>query len=268
VVVDPGTEPRQRVQYELSVHTAQRMDVTTKQAIEMAINSPERRARARGELPIVHAIGKFEVAEIAPDGAAIVSYDAEEAKAEPTSNPQLRRLTEQMVEADRTWHSRWRVLPSGYIVKGVAGAAKNGGPMQLALDDSVHQFGVVFPDVPIGVGASWRSESTQTLGGVTWHRTVTYHLAKLEGTTANVVEDGALRADAQTLDVEPNVTARLTSGTGTVSAHLTVSLHEPVPTGAQTILFELNLTLIGRRSHAASTMSGEIEVTSSRADNQ
>lgn len=107
--------------------------------------------------------------------------------------------------------------------------------------ESMRASSVVFPDEPVGVGATWDVMSRMTISGIMWDRKTTYILRALDDSTASVDASVVMRASSQALRVEPNASTRLTSATASSSAELTVPLRGLVTTGASRGTSEANI---------------------------
>lgn len=116
---------------------------------------------------------------------------------------------------------------------------------------------VVFPDVPIGSGATWRSAESRATGNGTWDHSATYRLRSLADTTAIVDETVASRAGSQALRVEPNRSTRLDHGTGSATAEIHVPLAGLLTTGSAQLVHEARYSIVSKRARITQTVHGE-----------
>jgi Family of unknown function (DUF6263) len=150
------------------------------------------------------------------------------------------------------------MAPSGVISNIVVGTEHSHPRKRLAnVVESIRDASVVFPDVEIGVGATWRVTSQQTYSGVTWDRTIKYTLKAVSGGAATVVADITMRAGSQALSVEPNATTRLNSATGNATTELIIPLHGLVPTGMTQGTSEANFSIVRGHLRITSTVQSE-----------
>lgn len=99
--------------------------------------------------------------------------------------------------------------------------------------------GVIWPDVPVGVGASWRVVSELESGGVKAQQTVTYTLASRRG--ERVVVDAVVAQTAAPQQVtNQGMTFDVTDFKGEGSGRVTVDLGERIPVESA---FDLAVTL-------------------------
>lgn len=257
-VADPGAEPRQLLRYELTAHAPERTEVDTKMRMSSALQA----GRYTVEAPTVQTFSRMEVVSIEPNGDAAVRSEVEQVKVlDDTSDPAIRKAAEAQTAGMKAMRSSWHMAPSGRI-SGITVAAPNAAAgMRRTLEglgDTVADIGVVFPVVPIGVGASWQLVSEYVQAGVTWQRAIKYHLKEVTPTTATVDEEVAMRAGSQVLAVEPNATTRLASGTMTITGEMVVPLHGLVATGTAQGIGELDLELERGGHRAPSSLHSEI----------
>jgi hypothetical protein len=145
-----------------------------------------------------------------------------------------------------------RVSPSGRATRAV-----DTGKQHSELS-ALREVAIVFPDVPIGVGATWKEITQESIGGVVWDRTATYRLRGLADSIATVDADVTMHASNQAISVEPNSTTTLTSGTSNTTAQLTIPLHGLVSTATSQSTNEANFLLVRHHLRISSTTQTEL----------
>jgi len=265
-VLQAGAEPRQRLRYELPLHAPERMELSLKVRVTNAFtNTVLETGRRSVDLPTVRIDGRVAVTKITPSGEALVTYELENAVVlDDLVDPAVRRPLEAAMAAMKGWRGSWRMSPSGLlsdIVFDTPNASKSGRNSLSNVDELIPDMSVVFPDAEIGVGATWEVKSRRSMSGVTWERTATYRLRELGASSATVDANVVMHASSQALTVEPNASTRLTSGTVTGSANLSVPLRGLVPTGMSQATSEMNFSIIRGRQRIITSLETQTFVS-------
>lgn len=264
-VLDPGAEPRQRLRYELAVHVPEREEATFKTATDTAfINTVLREGSRHVELPAIRAVGRLEVTAVTAAGDALVSYEIEDAAlVEDAPDPRTRRVMEAELAALKGLRSSWRLSPAG-LSSELAIVTRDGRSASRLMQvvEAISSRVPAFPDVEVGIGATWRVTSPYTVGGITWDRTTTFRLTGLAEGTATLTADVVERAGSQALSVEPNASTKLTSASSNGAAELTVPLGKLAPTVTARSNGEANLLIVRGRLRITSTVRNETTFTS------
>jgi hypothetical protein len=263
VVVDAGAAPRQRLRFEASAHAPERIEVQLKLRTRNAFENTMLQEGQRSlDFPTVRVIERLEASAVDSLGNADVSSDVEAASVlDDVVDPAPRRLLEPEIAKLTGLHASWRRAPSGAMSNMVVETDVRRSMQAKTIVDAIRDTSVMFPDAEIGVGATWTVTSQQFFAGVMWDRTVKFTLTALDGPTATVIGEFAMHASPQALGVEPNATTKLTSGTLTATADLTIPLHGLAVTGTMRGTSEVNLVIV--RGHLRITSTIQTEISSS-----
>lgn len=99
-----------------------------------------------------------------------------------------------------------------------------------------------------------------------WQRTATYHLRALDDGTASIEFEVSASAPEHDLYVEPNATAKVTSGSAIASGQFVVELHGFGVTGGAHETSEVNLSIVNHALRVTSTVQNESSFTVKPAD--
>jgi hypothetical protein len=262
-IIDAGAEPRQRLQYGLTAHVPERMEVTFKLRLNTsyANNNGFKTGHQSAELPTIKYVYRIEVTSVGADGTATVNAALDDIAAlDEVAEPPVRKMVDREIQALNGWQGSWQLTPRGRLSDFSMTAPKASAKQRTYLSGlatAIQQTSVLFPDEPVGVGATWQVTSQHTISGVTWQRTTTFQLKALTDSTATIDAQYAMRAGPQALSVEPNVTTQLTSGTSSGNVELTVPLHGLVVTGTTHGTSELNMVMVNRHVQITSSMDSE-----------
>jgi len=265
-VLDAGSEPRQRLHYDLAENASERMELTFKLRINSAYtNTVLETAHRSADFPTIKNTVRIEVTDIGADGTMTVNSIVEDvAVLDDVVDATMRKTVEVEANAMRRWQRSWRMTRSGRISDIKASAPNDSAAARAQLSnvvETVRESAVIFPDQPLGVGARWQVTSRYVASGVTWERATTYRLKALTDLAATVDAKISMHADSQPLSVEPNATTRLTSATSNASAELVVPLHSLVATATSHGTSEMNLLVV--RGHLRFASSVQTEAISS-----
>lgn len=256
-LLDPGPEPRQRVQFELAPHMIEQVEMTNKVYISTAFeNTVLETGQRRSELPLVHVRGHLEVTDVTPDGVASISFAADGITADDDADPRVRHAVEAELRRARNVRGSWRMSRAGLLTDvQLEEDDRAGGAGAGSVAAAVTATTIAFPEADIGVGATWQIVSQPRTGGIHWTTTSTCKLLSLENGVATVDVTVESRAGSQALFVEPRRSKRLTSGSATSSGQVIVPLKSIVPTAAIRGSSETNLQLVDYRRRVESTIS-------------
>jgi hypothetical protein len=262
-VVGAGAEPRQRIRYELTAHSPERVEMTFKLRMNTAFTNTVLQSGHRSvDFPTLRYVARSEVSTLTPAGDAVVTFELEEGTVlDDVVDPAIRKLAIAEVAFMKGSRGSWRRTPSGRIsdiafdAPNASSSARN---LISTIADSTHETAVVFPDTAIGVGARWQVTSQQSSSGVQWSRTVTYELKSLTDSVATIDAQMVMHAPSQALSVEPNATTKLTSGSGNATAELIVPLHSLIATTTARQTSETNLLIVRGHLRITSTILTEI----------
>ena len=250
VVIEPGAEPRQRVRYEPAPGLVERIETSAKVRITNNFtNTVLQDGRRVADYPTIITRGRLEVTGRSPEGDALVSFATEDVHTlEDVVDPKLRRAVNAQLWRYKGARGTWRLLPTGQIED-----VKIEPPIEIPIKEMFVQF----PDADIGVGAIWQIESEITVDSVTWIGKATYTLRELTDGQAVVDVSVARRAPSQDLRVEPNLTTKLTSGTGTISGLAFVPRRGLVLSGSFEGTSEANFLIVQGHLRISSTLRTE-----------
>lgn len=94
-----------------------------------------------------------------------------------------------------------------------------------------------------------------------WQRTATYHLRALDDATASIEFEVSAGAPEHALYVEPNASARVTSGSAIASGQFLVELRGFGVTGGAHATSEINLSIVNHALRVTSTLQNESSFT-------
>lgn len=261
-VIDPGAEPRQIVRLELVAHAPEQLEITQKMIVRTELENTvlETGHRTR-ETPTTHTRGHATVENLTPAGDATVVFVLDDTSVDTDADPQAREMVEGRMKKLVGTRTTWHMAADGTISRLV-----NAFPASLpaaararieALHRAVQNTSVVFPDVPIGIGATWQIAGSERIGGIVWKWTRTCKLLSLVEGVATIDFEVASRADSQALATEPNASIRLTSAATTSSGQAIVPLHGLVPTVTKRTTSELHWRVVDRHTRITSTDKSE-----------
>jgi hypothetical protein len=265
-IVDPGAEPRRVLRYEVTSHAPERMEMNLKQRLKTAsTNTVLETAHQSIDLPTVRSVVRIEVTSLIPGGAASVTCELQDVTVlDDVVDPAILKQAAADAASLKGFRASWRLAPSG-MISDISVDASNAPALardQLpSFAESIRDTAVVFPDAPIGIGATWQVTSEQSTSHIMWNRTVTYRLKTLTDSIATVDAQTVMRAPSQALSVEPNSTTRLTSAANSATSEVVIPLHGLVATSTSHGTGEMNVSMV--RGHLRITASTQLETLSS-----
>lgn len=114
-----------------------------------------------------------------------------------------------------------------------------------------------FPAEPVGVGATWKSETPINTGGLTMEQVATYELVARDG------DDYTIKIDS-TMSPEPGATmegVEITEGTTTVTGTIEGNLGQLGPNGTMDTVAKMTMSMGGQEMSTTSTVHLEITVS-------
>lgn len=216
-VTSVGAEPRVLLRYEHVAGLSERVQISiklrTQQQYENTVMEQGTRAL---DFPTVQLTGTMRVDDVAADGSAGLTFAIEDAQVlDDVVDPRVRRALEARTAALRGTSQRWRRAANG---------AERYDDVPSELADALQDSGLRFPDVAVGVGATWQVRSAYASNGVRWLAVATLTVRDLTPTAVTVDGVVELSADEQTISAEPNATTVLTSGRGRSALHAVIPL--------------------------------------------
>jgi len=269
-VLEAGSEPRRVVRYELPLHTQGRLSSDVETTLtNRYTNTVLENGSNRLAFPAVHTTQHLEVLSVEPDGTITVKLDNERVTSDgEPADPRVARAFERELGRLGRTHETFRLAPSG--ARSNIHVDTTGEPVRASERTATVQFetqtAMRFPDVPIGVGAAWRVTSLVETAGVQWQRTATYHLRAIDDATASLEFEVTASAPEHALYVEPNATAKVTSGSSIASGQFLVELHGFGVTGGAHETSEVNLSIVNHALRVTSTLQNESSFTVKPAD--
>ena len=259
-VLDPGAEPRQVLRYEPTLHVPERAEMTLKTRVTNRFTNTVLETGQRSiDNPSIRLVQRFDAVETTPTGETVMRFEIEDATVlDDVVDPALRALAAARSAKMKGLRGSWHLAPSGKATELVLQTPDAEHRSDLS---PMRESSVVFPDVPVGIGATWQVTSHESIGGVTWDRKATYRLRGLADSTASIDADIAMHASSQALSTEPNATTTLTSATMNIAAQLTIPLHKLVTTSSAQGTSESNFSIV--RGHLRITSTMQIEMLSS-----
>lgn len=249
-VTNAGAGARVLLRYEHVAGTAERVRIAiklrTRQEYENTVMEQGRRAL---DFPTLQLTGTLTVTDVAADGSAGLAFTIEDAQVlDDVVDPRMRRALEARTTVLRGTTQRWRRAANG---------SESHDDVTSELADAMRESGLRFPDVPVGIGATWQVRSAYESNHVRWLSVATFTVRDLTPTTVTI--DGAveLRADEQTISAEPNATTVVTSGRGRGSSHAVIALRGVAATGDANRHVELELLVTRKALRVKARTTGE-----------
>ena len=262
-VIDPGAAPRQRIRYAFAPGTTERVTLDVKLRSKMQFtNTVLQDGETNTDLPTMHLVTRFDVLAVDANGARIGSEIEDARVLEDVIDPRLRRGSELEVAKLRGLRETWHVSPTGHIsdrVTGTPTAQQDPVPTAASLAQArLLGAPIEFPDVELGVGATWRVTSHSLIGKAHFDDVLTYRVKAIDGDTVSVRIELASTARDQALSTEPNASTRLTSGHVHAEVDAIVSLHGLVSVGGQHSAADLTLLAVRQHLRLTSTLTFEM----------
>jgi len=266
-VLEAGSEPRQRLTFAPALHLTERVAISQKIRFENHYtNTVLQQGTKSVDWPTVHTHLALEASK--GNGDVIVTLTVEDSAAgDDFIDPKIRDVVNR--EAGRLAGLRvsWHAAPSGAI-SGVEVASKDRKiekRLRAVFDAFVHRQ-IVFPDVALGVGATWQVAERRRIGEAEWNETSTYRLRELTATGALIDVTTTATAQEQTLNAEPNRSTKLISGSATGTGQWRLPLHGIAVVGSAQFTGEQHLSIVNHRLRILSTVKTESFVDVKRID--
>lgn len=259
VVLDPGAEPRQVLRVEPALHVQERVEVTFKLRVRDRFTNTTLDSGERDiDMPSLKLTGVLEATGRDAIGTAVRLTIEQADLLDDVTDPALRARLAPLVVSLRGRTLGWRIAADGDFVLAEASEDKSEEALQLArLREAMGEAVARFPATPVGVGASWRVASRARAAGVTWDRTTTYTLRGLASGKATVEVSSVARAGSQPVQVEPNASTRLASGSTSVHAQLTIPLYRLAASASTQESSELEVFVVQGHLRISHTLTAE-----------
>lgn len=267
-LIAPGAEPRERIRYAPPLGATERVETSIKLRVATTFtNTVLETGRRNADYPTIILKGRLEVTGTTPAGDALVAYVVEDASMlEDVVDPAMLQAMGRYVARMKGIRGSWRMTPIGMILDADFQSAPGTRGRYPVVRDSLDDMALVFPDAPIGLGASWQVTSRHTRSGITSERKATYTLRELTEGQAIVDASIITRAPSQALRVEPNATTTLKSASGSVTAQLLVPRRGLAVAGSAESRVEINLSIVRKRLRITSTVLTETWTTAKRLE--
>lgn len=269
VVEQVGAEPWHVLRYTLAPGFQQRFELTLKvRAATTLTNTVLEDDKRNLDFPglVLHMLAK--VTSVTPAGDASLTYEIENANVlEDVIDPSLRSIAEREATAIRGARSTATLSANGALsnLHADSGARSQSSQRWLTeLEVALGNGDVVFPDAPIGVGATWTVTSHPTRRDVHWTRVATYTLRARTETTVDLEATIEMTAGSQALRTEPNASIRLTSARTTSTVHATLPLTKIAGESSSEATAELSYLIVRRHERLSSTTRIQ-SITSTRS---
>ncbi len=205
------------------------------------------------ELPRLRTVHRLEATSPTP-GDTVVTATVEDIRPDGAvrgdHQDRLLRELHKIVGSTCSWHQ----APSGLQDRFTGSIALSSGAVSC---EAFRNSSVVFPDVPIGVGAIWKLSSTYLQGKVSLHRDATFQLVAFADDVATLDVSVLMVADPQSIDREPYASTDLESAVSSSRGIFKIPLHHLGMTGSyrgsndlEYILTRLGKGLAGGESKA------------------
>lgn len=258
-MLDAGAEPRQLLRYAPAPGARERVEVDFKLRIDArTTNTVLETRRDALDSPTVRRTLVLEAQPIAGSGDMRVSCVIDDVVVlDDVVDPALRARVEAAVQRTKGVRGSWRVSPSGRVTELAFEAppdATREVREQLAhLGESLESWQSVYPDVPVGAGATWRVSALTTRARASWATTTTYTLRELTATSATFESDLTATAASQALRVEPNRSVRLENGSSHGHAHTVVGFGRIAASSQLETTTELDMQIVERHLRVTSS---------------
>jgi hypothetical protein len=266
-MLEAGAEPRQLMRYALVPHAPERLELDIKAGTTARYGpNPFQMKQRFTDYPTVVLVGRVEVSAVAADGAAQVALDLDDVVVrDDVMEFKVRQPIEEDAAQMKGARVAWQIAPSGKMSAPTIAAPRAAAAAQRRLSSVVERLQgamVVFPDVPIGVGARWKVASEYRSSNMSFRytgaRTVTYRLKTMTDTTATVAIEESMHAGSQTVSVEPDRTTSLISGGDNTIGEVIVPLRALVASGSVTGFEELDYEIARGLSRLAVTIKTQV----------
>jgi hypothetical protein len=226
-VLEPGSEPRRVLRYQLDAGARARAELTSKATVTAALTSTVLETTTqKTEFPTERMRLALEVIEKRPNGDVRVSSRIEDATLDPDGavDPKMRAQLAGDLTRQRGKKAEWWMTPAGVVEPIERGVDEP----RLAVTDltklAIEREVVRFPAEAVGVGASWQITTRPRLDGVRWERIETLRVRGLTDDAATLDSEVVMKAREQDLSVEPTSTAKLTGASMRTTSTLVVPL--------------------------------------------
>ena len=244
-MVSLGALPRQAVHYSLTDHE--------KSIVELALEMNLTAGTMGGAVPTVAVMFQVAVEGVMPTGHAnvrmtvldAVSRDRPDSQAPAASTAAqldaLKGISIIATIAPDGKLSNTRVDPSAKQVSDTNAAQVS------SLIASFQQVTMPLPDVPLGIGATWKSSRAIDQAGMKMTAVNTVTLTKLEGSRLTFSSTAELHGDDQTVTIS-GVAIRIEHVAGTGEGHGTISLDRLTMTGEINAMFKAEMSAQDERT--------------------
>jgi len=258
VVEQVGAEPWNVLRYTLAPGFEQRFELTLKvRAATTLTNTVLEDDTNNLDFPGIVLHIRAKVAAITPAGDATLAYEIERANVlEDVIDPSLRTIAEREATQIRGARSTATLSASGALSNlAIEGGSRSQSSQRWLdeLESALGNGGVVFPDAPIGIGASWTVTSHPRIRGIQWRQVATYTLRDRTETTVDLDERIEMTAGSQAIRTEPNESIRLTSAVSHSSVHASLPLTKIAGTVSSDATAELSYLIVRRHERPSST---------------
>jgi hypothetical protein len=239
-IVNQGAEPRKRVHYSLAKDARSRVEL----ALDMNLTA----GAMGGAIPTVAITIEIAVEGVMPTGHANVRMTVVDAVARerPDSQVPTASMTPQL-ETIKGISILATLAPDGKLSNAHVdlSGAKNLSQAQAAQVDSLvtsfQQVTMPLPDVPLGVGATWKSPRPIEQGGMKMTAINTVTLTKIEGSTLTYTSTAELQGADQTVTIS-GVAIRVEHIAGQTDGHGTIDLAKLTITGEINATFKAEMS--------------------------
>lgn len=264
-----GTEPWSVVRYSLAPGLEQRFELTIKvRAATTFTNTVLEDDKRDLDFPGLVLRMRARVTSVTAGGDAHLVYEVEDARVlGDVIDPSLHVIAEREATAIRGMRST-AVLSANGAVSDLKldsrSSSQSSQRWQNEIEAALHASGALFPDAPIGVGATWRATTHEALRGVQWTRTATYTLRARSETTVELDATFEMTAGSQALRTEPNASIRLTGAHSKTTLHGSVALTKIAGDISSETTGELSYLIVRRHERLSSTTRLQ-SITSTRS---
>ncbi len=259
----PGAEPRVALRYEFQAGRVERLRMLNTTSVKTRVAGAEGPAPASPELEF---IAKLQIEALLPERRARRSlvFESLEVRPSATVSAALAAKIAERLSGLEQLRGTDVVDDRGVLHEANLDTSAVSSPelkaMVDAMTQSFGQMGAPFPEAPVGVGASWKTKSRITQGGVTITQIATYELLERTergGKLALRLQQRVPRTKMATPNLPAGTRAELISLEATGQGQLEFELSRAIPRGQ----IESTSRMLMRTTLARETQDVEITTT-------
>ena len=197
-LLEAGTEPRQRLEYQLSAGVKQSFELRMKMNMGMEMSGTK---MPIPEIPAFIMVMDLEVSAVTPDGEATWSAKINKAEMEAGGDPSMARAMGSSLDSLKGMSYRGKLARNGRM-SGLEIDLPGTLPPQLtqmvdSMKQQMQQMTMPFPEEAVGIGARWKVAQKVALTGFAIDSSIENKLVAREGSRAVIEVTMSQSAPAQ-----------------------------------------------------------------------